>query len=224
MKFSYQFLFLVVAGTFAFSVKHFRKVESHSEKLGQETKSPLVAVLPPQDRFYKLEGKLPRPEVVAEFRIIQAKVFKTDSEKARIRLAINDRSYLLELGRYLLNVGSFNNSDFKDNQDGVIDLLVEALKKGNSRAAEMAILEVILDAQVENEKLDLKIREILANSKAELMYQARDIKGSMMTNIEAQLPGPISLKIWKDVQRKPSQNLADPESEFETQERLTANR
>lgn len=160
-------------------------------------------------------GILPQPEVIQKFKVIQAKVFKTDEDQRHLKAMISDSVYLLQLGGYLRDLQSVHKSEFKENQNAVIDLLLEALKNGDAQSAQQAILDVIQDSQVEDEKLALNTRELLGGVKAELLYQSSSIKPELSQQIERVLPGPISQKIWKNVQEQQADNLALSETELQ---------
>lgn len=159
---------------------------------------------------------LPQSERIQKFKVIQAKVFKSKDDQANLKKMLLDSKYLFELGLYLKTLQNIEGEDFKDNQNAVMDLLVEALKAGDSQVAEQAILGIIKDPQVEDEKIPLKSRELLAGVKAELLYQSSSIKPALSEQFEKVLPGPVSQKIWKNVQQQQADNLALSSYEMQT--------
>lgn len=156
----------------------------------------------------------PKPEQLKTFKTIQAKVFRNKEDEKKWKRLLSDSKYILELSEYLKNIPKIEPQDFKDSQNAVIDFLVEALKSGDSVAAESAILEVIKDSQVEDEKIAQPARELLAGVKADLLYQSSSVKPQLVSQIENALPGPVSQKIWKNVQQQQADNLALSEAEL----------
>jgi hypothetical protein len=161
---------------------------------------------------------VPKPEILKNFKALQVKVFRNKEDEKKWKKLISDSKYISELSAYLKDLPKLDPQEFKNNQNAVIDLLVEALRGGDSAAAEQAILDVIKDAQVEDEKLAQSSRELLAGVKAELLYQSSSIKPKLAGQFESLLPGPVSQKIWKNVQQQQADNLAL--SEAELQERI----
>jgi hypothetical protein len=160
-----------------------------------------------------IPGFIPRPEVIHEFKTLQAKIFKTDQDLAQLKKVRQNSALLFELAEYLRNIESVKNPEFRENQNIAIDILVEALKVEGSNAAETAIFEIIKDPQIENSALEMSTRESLAGVKADILYQASSLKPELFSQVESVLPGPVSQKIWKNIQQKQSENLAESESE-----------
>lgn len=158
-------------------------------------------------------GSVPNPDTIEEFKTLQAKVFKTDQDRAQIKKVTQNSAYLYELSEYLRNVASVKNPEFRENQNIAIDILVEALKEGDSEAAKAALFEIIKDPQIENASLDMSVRESLAGVKADVLYQGSALKPELFTQVESILPGPVSQKIWKNIQQKQAENFADSEAE-----------
>ena len=94
-------------------------------------------------------------------------------------------------------------------QDVAVDILLDALKDGDSRAAEEALREVVKDEQVEDGTLSGGVREQLAGVKAEVLYQWSAMVPSGASELARLLPGPVSQKIWQNVLNMQSQNLAE---------------
>lgn len=164
------------------------------------------------------QGEFPQPEVIQKFKVIQAKVFRSADDEKQWKIMISDSRHLLQLGQYLKDLKSIDSEDFKANQNAAIDLLIAALKGGDAATAEQAILEVIKDAQVEDDKLAQSSRDLLGGIKAELLYESSSIKPELAEQLEKILPGPVSQKIWKNVQQQQADNLAL--SEADLQERI----
>lgn len=187
-------------------------VEVTAQK-AQETQAAAKAEVKPIEK-----GQLPQPEVMEKFKVIHAKVFKNDEDQKNLKIMLMDSKYILQLGEYLRDLQSVGKDEFKSNQNAVVDLLIEALKSGDSRSAEQAILDVVKDAQVEDTKLALNTRELLGGVKAELLYQSTSIKPELAEQFSRVLPGPASEKIWLNVQQQQADNLAVSESELQTRQ------
>lgn len=161
---------------------------------------------------------VPSPEILKSFKDLQVKIFRNQEDEKKWKKLISDSKYILELSVYLKNLPKLDPKEFKDNQNAVLDLLVEALRGGDTVAAEQAILDVIKDAQIEDANVAQNSREFLAGVKAELLYQSSSVKPQLAGQFESLLPGPVSQKIWKNVQQQQADNLAI--SEAELQERV----
>lgn len=166
---------------------------------------PPVAVAP---------GALPQPEVLQQFKVIQSKIFKSDEEQRSLKQMMMNSRYIQQLGEYLRDIQSVNKEEFKANQNVAIDFLIEALHSGEAGSAEQAILDVIKDSQVEDEKIPMNARELLGGVKADLLYQASSIRPALAEQFSRLLPGPVSQKIWENVQRQQEENLALSEKEL----------
>lgn len=165
-------------------------------------------------------GEIPEPELIRKFKSMQAKVFKDESDKAYLKRLLSDSKYLQQLSNYLRDAQSIQNPSFRENQNLAIDFILEALNADASASAEQAIFDVIQDSQVEDVQLKLNLREMLAGVKADLLYQASAVKPELIPQIEQVLPGPVSQKIWKNVQKQHAENLAS--SEIEKQARVAS--
>ena len=91
-----------------------------------------------------------------------------------------------------------------------MDILLEAAKSADYKIAEELILTVIQDNQVEDPSTNKVMRETLAGIKAELMYSAAFIEKRTVQN---SIPGPVTQKIWDNVQQAHVDNLIDSENE-----------
>lgn len=168
-----------------------------------------------QEQVKSVTSSLPKPEIIKDFKVLQAKVFRNKQDEKKWKQLISDTKYIQQIGLYLQDLPNLDQQEFKANQNGIIDLLVEALRAGDSAAAEQAILDVIKDAQVEDAKLAQNTRELLAGVKAELLYQSSSIKPQLAAQFDTILPGPVSQKIWKNVQQQQADNLALSEAEIQ---------
>ena len=74
---------------------------------------------------------VPKPEALKSFKTIQAKVFRNKEDERKWKKLISDSKYILELSAYLKELPKLDPQEFKENQNAVIDLLVEALRGGD---------------------------------------------------------------------------------------------
>jgi hypothetical protein len=156
------------------------------------------------------------PEVKAQlkaFQTLQVKSVLTPAEEAARRKLLQDGDLIAQLGAVLRSRVGQKDPDFTENQNLAIDFLVEALKYGNEQAAVDAIWEQIRDGQIEDTSIPLKERQVLAGIKGEILYHATALKPETFEDVEMDLPGPVSQKIWKNVQEQHQANLEGSLSE-----------
>lgn len=123
-----------------------------------------------------------------------------------------ERSKLLSNGRLLAALGArLVKQPLLDlsEQDVAVDILLDALKDGDSRAAEDALKSVVRDSQVEDLALDRPVREQLAGVKAEVLYQWAALAPHVSGDLASLLPGPTSQKIWQNVLNSHQRNVAE---------------
>ena len=94
-------------------------------------------------------------------------------------------------------------------QNAAIDLLLEALKSGDSEVATEVLRSVVTDGQVEDAKVDASTRENLAGIKGEVLFQWSALKPTQSDEMASLLPGPVSQKIWQNVISAQKSNLAE---------------
>jgi hypothetical protein len=105
---------------------------------------------------------------------------------------------------------------FEAAENAALDLLLESFQRGDRATSLEVIQSLIQDQQVENGQLPQSIRETLAGIKGELLYNAVALAPQEFKSTVQNLPGPVSQRIWQNVQEKHRQNLA--ESQLEAQE------
>jgi hypothetical protein len=159
--------------------------------------------------------QIPQIEKLHNFQRIQDKVFQSSEEEILRKSLIKDRSLIEDMGAFLLDPRRFAKLDsvaakeLEKDQDSAVDFLLAALKEGDRDFAESTILNVIKDAQVENSALQMDQREVLASLKGELLFHGSAIRPASFQNIASILPGPVSLRIWQNVQAKQAQYLEE---------------
>ncbi|MFS4460786.1 hypothetical protein [Bdellovibrio sp. HCB2-146] len=93
-------------------------------------------------------------------------------------------------------------------QNAALDLLFAALQSDSRDVAVGVLKDVVASAGVENETLPQAQREQLAGVKAEvLMALSADPK--FQDDLKSLFPGPVTGKIWQNVQERQDSNLAE---------------
>jgi len=158
------------------------------------------------------------PEVKTQLKAFQAlqnkSVMTPAEEEARLNL-LQDPDLIAQIGATLRSRVAQADPQFEENQNIAIDMLIEALKEGNEQAATDAIWDQIRDGQVEDSSLPVKERQVLAGIKGELLYHATALRPDTFQDVEMDLPGPISQKIWKNVQAQHQSNLEGSQAEVD---------
>lgn len=139
-------------------------------------------------------------------------VMTNDEEEARLKL-LQDADLISQVSGMLRSRLAQKDAQAFENQNIAIDLLIEALKEGNEQAATDAIWDQIRDGQVEDSSIPLGERKTLAGIKGELIYHATALRPDSFQDIEMDLPGPVSQKIWKNVQEQHQANLESSQTE-----------
>ncbi len=146
---------------------------------------------------------------VAVYAQLKSKVFLSDDEKAQKNEMFANRELIEGIGEFLRRPAG-TQFEAQAQQSAALDFLLEALtsKEGN-QAAEMALREIIVDDQIETDKLDIDSRKNLAGVKAEVLYQWTSLDPGRTSEIRGWLPGPVSEKIWRNVTDTQQRNLRE---------------
>lgn len=171
-----------------------------------------------------LAENFPQIDKANDFRSIQLKVFKSPEELHKMKLISTDAAYLDELRKYLTNANAAIKTDFREQQNLAIDILLEGLKYAESSATESALRAIIKDATIENAELNFPARAALAAVKAEVLYQSSAMRADLFANVEDLLPGPVSKKIWDNVLLKQAENAKESEAERQSYETAQINK
>jgi hypothetical protein len=94
-------------------------------------------------------------------------------------------------------------------QNEALDFVFEALNSEMRSAAIEILKNVVADASVENGSAVMADRKSMAGVKAEAMFNLASSEPSAKSDIEHLLPGPVSKKIWENVQQRQESNLAE---------------
>lgn len=144
---------------------------------------------------------------LAEFKILKQKVFLTEEEKAQRKDFLQDR-ILLENLRSLFKYPA-QYQDLEEQQNVAVDLLLEAIKSGDADTARAVFKELIADPTIENKQLTPSQRQNLAGVKAEVLYQWSSLEPDRASEMQSALPGPVSQKIWKNIESQQQNNEAE---------------
>lgn len=237
-------LFAVVAGSVAWKVSKTRPTPALSRQeigdrvLGREAKSKVrdvaaekgissgslavAPVTPPEGAVAAAAAGRVDPRVASQlsgFQQLHEKVFLSASDESEKKNLLMDSQFIRMSADVLKNVKSMEDPEFEKSQNSAMDALLEALKSGNQAAAHTAITELILDPQVEDPALPMPIRKTLAGIKAELLYHATALDPQGFSRVVSNLPGPVSGQIWKNVQERQDDNVAESRAEILAQQR-----
>ena len=149
---------------------------------------------------------------LAEYAVLQRKVFLTDKEKAERARMMNDARFVRGLELLLRSVPTAEVTPELQNQ--AVDLLLEARESTRSEAAAQAMAAIIKDNQIENESMPQATRESLAGVKAEILYRWSAQEPGLSTQMPGWLPGPVSRTIWDNVLTEQAKNVAESRREL----------
>ena len=179
-----------------------RAVEGEAPK--DETRGPAAAVTPeaPPAKFeYQAE--------LDSYLMLKALIFPNDEQKNERKQIVNNSRLIKAIGERLVKQPLLKAED----QDIAVDILLEALKDGDVQSAQAALLGIVADAQVENSGLAQSVREQLAGIKAEVLFHWVAAVPAESARLATVLPGPVSQRIWQNVQNAHQSNLAQSQSE-----------
>lgn len=178
------------------------------EPAAAEVKPKMMTVEVPDPKMGPAAMEKP---VVFEFQnelnsyaMLKTKVLPSADEKLQRESLLKNAALLRSLGQRLVKQPLMSLGE----QDVALDLLVEALTKGDHGEAAAAIGAIVADAQLEDPKLSMPVREQLAGIKAELLFHWTAYEPKQAGQVAGMLPGPASKKIWDNVQEAQRNNLA----------------
>lgn len=148
---------------------------------------------------------------------LHRKVFLTDDEKREKKDLLDQPRFIRALAARLVEPSL--DAEVKASQDLAIDLLLDAWKSGDREEAAEAFKTVVQDAQVENQALDQGVRQNLAGLKAEVLYHWTALDPAQVASLAKELPGPVSQRIWNNVQSRQADNLAASQQEVDAYHR-----
>lgn len=152
---------------------------------------------------------LPFAPELAQYSILHRKVFLDEGEQAEKLRLLKNPALLRSLGTRLLQMPT--DSSGLAEQNLAVDLLLEALRTGDSDTASEVLTTVVSDKQIEDSKMPTAARENVAGVKGEVLYRWSAQQPERTSDIARMLPGPVSQKIWQNVQTLQASNLAESE-------------
>ena len=135
----------------------------------------------------------------------------TDDEEKQRQLKeriFQDASLMRELER-LLKAPALGDHELASQQMTALDVLFDAMNSKSADLAEKVLASVVEDRAIEDESLDTKRRQALAEVKAEVLYRWSAAEPEQVDQIVGLLPGPVSQKIWGNVIETQAQNAAE---------------
>ena len=188
---------------------------SASEKLNNlkpgssDQAAPSVVVQPQPDRteVNKVWKEFARAEELNSYGHLSQKALLLPEDKIVKARLMNDERFLTSLEPILKVVPVDADSGILQNQ--ALDFVFEALNSEMRSAAIEILKNVVADASVENTSADLSDRSAMAGVKAEALFNLASAEPKSVSEIESLLPGPVSKKIWENVQQRQESNLAE---------------
>lgn len=141
------------------------------------------------------------------FSSVQQKVMLKATDKQLKKELLSNKEALLSAKKLLLQPALEPEDQVLQNI--ALDYLFESLKGPQSAAAIEALKSIVADKTVESNKIKIEERKALAGVKAEILYQLSSERPEEAGSLQASLPGPISQKIWRNVQSQQENNLAE---------------
>ena len=141
----------------------------------------------------------PAPHAVelAMYTLLHRKVFLNEGESLEKSSLLKNASVLRAMGVRLVRPPGSDTAAVEQNT--AVEMLIEALRSGDSQVAAEVLKGVIKDSQIEDPKLDMGIRSNLAGIKAEILFQWTALRPTQAQELATLLPGPVSQKIWQNV-------------------------
>jgi len=161
------------------------------------------------------------PQMVQDlqkFQSLQVKSLPSLEEENIKKELLRNSFFLKGAGFILQNTKFMSDPSYLQAENAALDLLIEALRSGDRKVAFQVIQKVIQDPQIEDPQISLETRKTLAGIKAELLFHSTALYPSQFQGLEASLPGPVSQKIWQNVQEQQNENLAESRREIASRE------
>lgn len=174
-----------------------------------EQAAPSVVAQPRPDRteVQKVWKEFSHTKDLQDFGLLNQKALLLPADKiVKARLMKDER--FLESLEPLLKVVPVD-ADTSDLQNQALDFVFEALNSEMRSVAIEVLKNVIADGSVENASVDMADRSAMAGVKAEALFNLASSEPSAKSDIESLLPGPVSKKIWENVQQRQESNLGE---------------
>jgi len=150
---------------------------------------------------------LPYAKELDTYVVLKKKVFLTETEERSRDQLLKNPAILRAMGQRLTISAADDAAALE--QNSAVDMLLEALRSGDSTVATEVLKAVVTDRQVEDGALDISSRENLAGIKAEVLYQWSALNPVQSGQIASWLPGPVSQRIWQNVVTAQASNIAE---------------
>lgn len=150
---------------------------------------------------------LPYSKELDTYVVLKKKVFLTETEERSRDQLLKNPAILRAMGQRLTISAADDAAALE--QNSAVDMLLEALRSGDSTVATEVLKTVVSDQQVEDSALDISSRENLAGIKAEVLYQWSALNPVQSSQIASWLPGPVSKRIWQNVVTAQASNIAE---------------
>lgn len=135
------------------------------------------------------------------------KALMLEHDRVLKRKLMKDQAFLQSLKPLVL--AATHNPETVELQNAALDFLFEALQGENKAVAVEILKTVVADSSIENSTEDMNVRKSLAGVKAEVLFNWSALDPEANPLIDSSLPGPVSEKIWANVQKQQSNNLAE---------------
>ena len=146
-------------------------------------------------------------EEINEYSKLKEKVILTDGEIAQKKRLVQDADLIASLADFLKMP---TEAPDESGQYDAIDLLFEARKASSVKeVAETVLRSLVEDPVVEDPDMDRETREDMAGLKAEVLFQWTSVDPAKALEVERLLPGPVSRRIWENVQEEQRMNLQE---------------
>lgn len=170
---------------------------------------PVVAKEIPKPRALPTVMKFEFDNELDQYSVVKQKVFLSESDRVTKHKLVSNFRFIQGLGDYLRQPLASRN-DSITRQGAAIDMLFDALASEEGRsAAEAALRDVVLDQQIESDTMDAAARQSLAGVKGEVLYKWAAVEPQRTSELEGWLPGPVSRKIWANVQDAQDRNVKE---------------
>jgi hypothetical protein len=146
---------------------------------------------------------------VARFKNLDEKVFATEAEVAERASVLRNSEVLKEMQSLLMRA----EPDEFERDLVAMDILVKSLETSPEFSREL-VEAFVFDATVEKSQLSPEEQQYLAELKGELIYHWIAYEPERLEEIERQLPGPISKKLFQNAKEMRMANLLESSLEL----------
>ncbi|MBC7466125.1 MAG: hypothetical protein H7256_09035 [Bdellovibrio sp.] len=145
-----------------------------------------------------------------QYHEIKTKVFVSEKEKSLKKQFMTDNELIKSLKNFITEAPvSERGSDDDVKKNLALDLLIEASVSSNSAEATAALMDIVQDKKIEDEKIPVADRQSMAEIKADLLYTWTARLPNQASQIDKVIPGPVTSKIWKNAQEAQAQNRTE---------------